>query len=184
MTTMAKLSELTGDYVLDPARTRIGFAARAMVTKVAGQFGEFEGTVHLDGEDPSKSRARLAIQAASVQTRNQQRDEHLRRHFLDAGRHPAITFTSTRVAQAGETSFTVTGDLTIRGVTRPVTVDLELTGAASDPGGGLRAGFGGQVTVDRKDWGVSWNAVLEGGGVLVGDKVILELDVAVVRLSS
>jgi polyisoprenoid-binding protein YceI len=180
MTTMATLGELTGDYVLDTARTRIGFAARAMVTTVRGQFDEFEGAVHLDGEDPSKSRARLTIRAASVQTRNQQRDDHLRRHFLDAGRHPTITFTSTGVEQAGQASFTVAGHLTIRGTTRPVTLDLELTGAASDRGDGFRVRFAGRVAIDRTDWGVSWSA-MEGGGILIGRRVTLEFDVAAVR---
>ena len=182
MTTTTKLSELTGDYVLDAARTRIGFAARAMVTKVRGQFGEFEGRVHLDGNDPSKSSAQLTIQAGSIQTRIQQRDDHLRSNFLDTGHHPAITFTSTRTEQAGETSFKVTGDLTIRGVTKPVTVDFELTGAVTDPWGNFRVGFEGTVTINRKDWGVNWRAV-SGGGLLVSERVTLEFDVAAVRQS-
>jgi polyisoprenoid-binding protein YceI len=102
--------------------------------------------------------------------------------FLDTGNHPAITFTSTRVEQAGETSFKVTGDLTIRGVTKPVTVDFGLTGAVNDPWGNFRLGFEGTVTINRKDWGVSWNAAA-GGGVLIGEKVTLEFDVTVVRQS-
>jgi polyisoprenoid-binding protein YceI len=178
--TMAKLDELTGDYVLDSGRTQIGFAARAMVTRVRGQFGEFEGSANLDGDDPSKSSVRLTIQAASVQTRNRRRDDHLRRHFLDAGRHPAITFISTGVEQAGQASFTVAGDLTIRGVTRPVTLDLQLAGAASDPRGSFRVRFESQVTIDRTDWGVRWGPA-ESGGILVSQQVTLELDVAAVR---
>lgn len=182
MTTVTKLSELTGDYVLDTARMRIGFAVPlVMVSKVRGQFGELEGSAHLDGDDPSKSSARLTIQAASIQTRNQRRDDHLRSRFLDTGSHPAITFTSTKVEQAGEASFTVTGDLTIRGVTKPVTVNFELAGAGNDPSGSFRARFEGKTTINRKDWGVRWNTALEGGGVLVGEKVTLEFDVAAVR---
>jgi polyisoprenoid-binding protein YceI len=184
MTTLTKLTELTGDYAVDTARTRIGFAVRLMmVTKVAGQFGEFEGSVHLDGDDPSKSSVQLTIQAASIQTRNKRRDDHLRSSFLDAGRHPAITFSSARVDQAGATTFTVTGGLAIRGVTKPVTVDLELTGAEPDPRGSFRVGFAGQATISRTDWGVSWNAALEGGGALVGDRVTLELSIIAVRPS-
>jgi polyisoprenoid-binding protein YceI len=184
MTTMTKLSELTGDYVLDTARTRIGFVARqAMLTKVRGQFDEFEGTAHLDGDDPSKSSVQLTIQAGSIQTRNERRDAHLGSAFLDVSDHPAITFASTGVAQINGTTFTVTGDLTIRGVTRPVTVDFELTGAEHDPRGNFRVGFVGTVIINRKDWGASWNAVLEGGGVLVSEKVTLEFDVAAVRQS-
>lgn len=180
MTTTTKPSELTGDYVLDTAHTRIGFVARhAMATKVRGQFDEFEGSAHLDGDDPSKSSAELTIQANSLQTRNQQRDEHLRSKFLDMDNHPTITFTSTGVEQVDETKFKVTGDLTIRGVTKPVTVDFELTGA-ENPSGTFRVGFEGSVTINRKDWGVNWNAAT---GVLVSEKVTLEFDVAAIRQS-
>ncbi len=185
MTTTTKLSELTGDYVLDTAHTRIGFFARhAMVTKVRGQFDEFEGSAHLDGDDPSKSSAQLTIQAKSIQTSNQQRDDRLRSNdFLDMDNHPTITFTSTKVEQVDGTNFKITGDLTIRGVTKPVTVDFELAGAENDPWGNFRVGFEGKVTINRKDWGVSWNAALESGGVLVSDEVTLEFDVAAIRQS-
>jgi polyisoprenoid-binding protein YceI len=184
MTTTTKLSELTGDYVLDTAHTRIGFIARqAMLAKVRGQFDEFEGSAHLDGDDPSKSSAQLTIQAKSIQTRNQRRDDHLYSSFLDTDNHPAITFTSTKVEQVDEIDFKVTGDLTMRGVTKPVTVDFELTGAQNDPWGNFRASFEGKVTINRKDWGVSWNAALEGRGVLLSDKVTLEFDIAAIRQS-
>jgi polyisoprenoid-binding protein YceI len=184
MTTTTKLTELTGAYVLDTAHTRIGFVARqAMVTKVRGQFDEFEGGTHLDGDDPSKSSAQLTIKAKSIQTRNDLRDEHLRSHFLDIANHPTITFTLTGVEQVKETSFKVTGDLTIRGVAKPVTVDFELTGAENDPSGNLRVGFEGKATINRKDWGASWNAVVEGGGILVSEKVTLEFDIAAIRQS-
>ncbi|GGX14700.1 YceI family protein [Streptomyces lomondensis] len=179
MTTTTALGELTGDYVLDTARTRIGFVARAMlVTKVRGTFDAFEGSARLDGESPSKSTVRLAIRAESVQTGNQKRDDHLRGgDFLDSAVHPALTFTSTRVEQAGPTGFKVTGDLTVRGVTRPVTVDVELTGAGKDPQGVFRVGFTGRATIDRDTWGVS------GGRGMVGRKVTLELDIAAIRRS-
>src|SRR5215467_10856929 len=178
MITTTRLSELTGDYVLDTAHTRIGFIARhTMATKVPGQFGEFEGSAHLDGDDPSKSRAQLTIAAKSIQTRNQQRDEALRSKYLNMDNYPAITFTSTKVEQAGDTNFTVTGDLTIRDVTKPVTVDFKLTGAKTDPSGNFRVGFEGRVTINRKDWAVHWNAA---PGV-VSTKVTLEFDVAATR---
>ena len=178
MITTTRLSELTGDYVLDTARTRIGFVARhTMATKVPGQFGEFEGSAHLDGGDPPKSSAQLTIHAKSIQTRNRQRDEALRSKYLDTGNHPAITFTSTKVEQAGDTNFAVTGDLTIRGVTKPVTVDFELTGAKTDPWGNFRVGFEGSVTINRKDWGVNWNAATG----MVSKKVTLELHAAAIR---
>lgn len=184
MTTMTRLSELTGDYVLDTARTRIGFVARqAMVIKVHGQFDEFEGSAHLNGDDPSKSSAQLRIQSKSIQTRNEKRNDHLRSAFLGIPNYPAITFTSTGAEQVSETSFKVTGDLTIRGVTKPVTVDFELTAAGIDPSGSFQVGFEGRATINRKDWGVRWNAVLEGGGVLVSERVTLEFDVAAIRQS-
>jgi polyisoprenoid-binding protein YceI len=180
MTTTTKPSKLTGDYVLDTAHTRIGFVARAaMATKVRGQFDEFEGSARLDGDDPSKSSAELTIQAKSIQTRNQRRDEDLRSKFLDMGNHPTITFTSTGVKQVDETKFKVTGRLTIRGVTKPVNVDFELTGAENSSGN-FRVAFEGSVTINRKDWGVNWNAAT---GVLVSEKVTLEFDVVAIRQS-
>ncbi|RVX40876.1 polyisoprenoid-binding protein YceI [Nonomuraea polychroma] len=181
MTTPTRLSELTGDYVLDTAHTRIGFVARhTMATRVRGQFDHFKGSAHLDGDDPSKSGARLTIQAKSLQTRNERRDEQLRDTFLGMDDHPAITFTSTKVKQVDETTFEVTGDLTIRGVTKPVTVDFELTGAEHGPEGDVRVGFKGSATINRNDWGVNWNAAT---AVLVSPKVVLEFDVAAIRQS-
>ncbi|MEV4172538.1 YceI family protein [Nonomuraea sp. NPDC049709] len=176
MTTTTPLSALTGDYVLDTARTRIGFVARhTMATRVRGHFDAFEGHVHLDGDDPSRSSAELTVRARSIQTRNRRRDEHLRRRFLGLDDHPTVTFVSAGVERAGDTRFRMTGDLTIRGVTRPVTVDFELTGARGD-----QVAFRGGVTVNRMDWGVNWNAAT---AVMVGPEVRLELDVVAIRRS-
>jgi polyisoprenoid-binding protein YceI len=177
MTTTTRHGELTGDYILDAARTRIGFVARAaLVSKVRGQFDVFEGTARLDGDTPSRSTVRLTIRADSVQTRNPRRDEHLRgKDFLDTDAHPAIAFSSTRVDQVDATAFTVTGALTVRGVTNPVTVRLELTGTGTDPGGVFRIALTGTATLDRKDWGITW------GGVMVGERVTLRLDVTAIR---
>lgn len=177
MTTTTTLGELTGDYVLDSARTRIGFVGRAAgISKVRGRFEEFEGDTHLDGDDPTRSAVRLVIRAGSVRTGKEKCDDHLRSgDFLDAGHHSTITFDSTGVEQVGRTGFRVTGDLTVRGATRPVTAGFELTGAERDPRGALRVGFTGSAIINRKDWGVSW------GGILIGAKVALEFDVAVIR---
>ncbi|OKJ13567.1 YceI family protein [Kitasatospora sp. CB01950] len=177
------LPELTGDYVLDPAHTRIGFVARhAMVTKVRGAFHQFEGTAHLDGANPSQSTGQLIIKAASIDTGVDQRDQHLRTNdFLDAPNFPDITFRTTSVEQRSDTDYRVTGDLTIKDTTRPVTIDFEYTGNAVDPYGNLRVGLEGAVTISRKEYGVTWNAALEGGGVLVGDKVVLEFDVSAIK---
>jgi polyisoprenoid-binding protein YceI len=177
------LTELTGTYTLDPAHTRIGFVARhAMVTKVRGSFDEFAGTAVLDGTNPANSRVEVTIEAASIDTRNAQRDEHLRGNdFLAMQEYPKITFASTGVRQAGETTFEVTGDLTIKGVTNEITIPFEFEGAAKDPFGNERVGFEGAVTINRKDYGVTWNAALEGGGVLVSDKVTLEFEISAIK---
>ena len=177
------LTDLTGTWTLDPAHTRIGFFARhAMVTKVRGSFNEFEGTAVLDGANPANSHAEVTIKAASIDTRNAQRDEHLRSNdFLAMQEYPEITFTSTGARQVDDTTFELTGDLTIRGVTKPVTIPFTFEGAAKDPFGNLRAGFEGSVTINHKDWGVAWNAALEGGGVLVSDRVTLEFEVSAIK---
>jgi polyisoprenoid-binding protein YceI len=177
------LTELTGTYTLDPAHTRIGFVARhAMVTKVRGAFNEFTGTAVLDGANPGNSTVQVTIQAASIDTRNAQRDGHLRGNdFLAMEEYPQITFVSTGVRQSGESTFEVTGDLTIKGVTNEITIPFEFEGAAKDPFGNERVGFEGSVAINRKDYGVTWNAALEGGGVLVSDKVTLEFEVSAVK---
>ncbi|MYS80477.1 YceI family protein [Embleya scabrispora] len=179
----ATLPELTGNYVLDPAHTRIGFVARhAMVTKVHGSFGTFEGTAHLDGADPAKSTAQVVIKTESIHTGVEQRDQHLRTNdFLDVPNFPDITFRTTLVERQSDTEYRVTGDLTVKDTTRPVTIDFEYTGNAVDPHGNLRVGLEGSVTISRKQFGVTWNAALEGGGVLVGDKVVLEFDISAIK---
>ncbi|MFD7335420.1 YceI family protein [Streptomyces violascens] len=177
------IAELTGDYVLDPAHTRIGFVARhAMVTKVRGAFHEFEGTAHLDGADPSRSSVQVVVKTESIDTGVEQRDQHLRTNdFLDAPTFPDITFRSTAIEPRSETEYRVTGDLTVKDTTRPVTIDFEYTGNAVDPSGNLRVGLEGSVTISRKEFGVTWNAALEGGGVLVGDNVVLEFDISAIK---
>ncbi|MFF2659766.1 YceI family protein [Kitasatospora sp. NPDC058032] len=179
----APLPDLTGDYVLDPAHTRIGFVARhAMVTKVRGSFTAFEGTAHLDGGDPARSAGQVTIKSESIETGVAQRDQHLRTNdFLDAPTYPEITFRSTSVEPRSDSDFRVTGDLTIKETTRPVTIDFEYTGNAVDPYGNLRVGLEGSVTISRKEFGITWNAALEGGGVLVGDKVVLEFDISAIK---
>jgi polyisoprenoid-binding protein YceI len=179
-------NDLTGTYRIDPTHSRIGFVARhAMVTKVRGSFNEFDGTGYFDAEDPTRSSIQLTIEAASIDTRNADRDGHLRSNdFFDMETYPQIAFVSTGVQQVGDGRFAVTGDLTIKGVTKPVTVDFEYTGAAVDPFGNHRLGLEGTTTVNRKEWGVNWNAALEAGGVLVSEKVTLEFEVSAIRADS
>jgi polyisoprenoid-binding protein YceI len=183
MSTVTAPSTITGTYAIDPAHSRIGFVARhAMVTKVRGSFNEFEGSGYFDAEDPTKSNLELVIKAASIDTRNADRDGHLRSNdFFAMDEYPEITFKSTSVEQTGDAEYRVTGDLTLKGVTKPVTVDFDYTGAAVDPFGNQRIGLEGTTTINRKDWGVTWNAPLETGGVLVSEKVTLEFEVSAVR---
>jgi polyisoprenoid-binding protein YceI len=182
-TTIPDLAQLTGTYTIDPAHSRIGFVARhAMVTKVRGAFNEFDGIAVLDGDNPANSTAKVTIKTASIDTRNAQRDEHLRSNdFMAMDSHPEITFVSTAVQLAGDNGFELTGDLRINGVTNSVTIPVTYEGAATDPFGDLRVGFEGSVTINRKDYGVTWNAALEGGGVLVSDKIVLEFEVSAIK---
>jgi polyisoprenoid-binding protein YceI len=175
------VADIAGDYVIDASHTRIGFSARhAMVTTVRGQFDEFEGTAHIDTGNPAQSSVNVTIQAASVTTGNEQRDGHLKTgDFFDVEAYPTITFVSTDVSRDG-VDWTITGDLTINGVTRPVTVPFEETGSAKDPYGNLRVGFEGGTAINRSDWGLSFNAALETGGVLVSEKVKLEFDISAI----
>jgi polyisoprenoid-binding protein YceI len=179
----ATLSDLSGTYLIDPAHTHIGFVARhAMVTKVRGAFNQFEGSAVVDGTDLSKSTGQLTIQATSIDTRNEQRDAHLRSNdFLAMEDYPQITFVATDVRQAGASSLEVTGDLTIRGVTNSITIPFEFEGAATDPFGNLRVGFEGSAVINRKDYGITWNAALETGGVLVSEKITLEFEVSAIK---
>lgn len=181
--TTAVPDTITGRYELDPDHTRIGFVARhAMITKVRGTFNEFAGEGFFDADDPANTWLRLTIQAASIDTRNPDRDEHLRSNdFFAMVEHPTIEFTSTRVEEVLDGEYRVTGDLTIRGIANPVSIDFVYTGASIDPDGNERIGFEGRATVNRKDWGVSWNETLDAGGVLVGDNVNLEFDVSAIR---
>ncbi|WP_104108461.1 YceI family protein [Nocardioides sp. 616] len=176
------VGDITGDYTIDPSHSRLGFSARhAMVTTVRGSFRDFEGTAHVDTTTPASSSVRLTIQTSSIDTGSADRDGHLRSaDFFDADANPTIAFVSTGVERDGS-DWTVTGDLTIKGVTKPVTIDFEETGSAQDPFGNTRIGFEGATTINRKDWDLTWNAALETGGVLVSEKIKLEFDVSAIK---
>ena len=178
----AALADIAGDYTLDVTHSRIGFSARhAMVTTVRGQFNEFEGTAHVDTVDPASSTAQVTIKAASFSTGQADRDGHvLSADFLDVENFPELTFVTTDISHEGGETWAVTGNLTIKGVTKPVTIEFESTGSARDPFGNLRVGFEGATSINRKDWGLTWNAALETGGVLVSDKIKLEFDVSAI----
>ncbi|MFC6287095.1 YceI family protein [Nocardioides sp. GCM10027113] len=176
------LEDISGEYTLDTTHTRLGFSARhAMVTTVRGAFKDFEGTAVIDTATPANSKVDLTIKVASVDTGVADRDGHLvSGDFFDAEAYPTIRFVSTKVERDGS-EWAITGDLTIKDVTKPVTVLFEEAGSAQDPWGSTRVGFEGSTTINRKDWGLTWNAVLETGGVLVSEKIKLEFDVSAVR---
>ncbi|MEZ0089092.1 YceI family protein [Streptacidiphilus sp. EB129] len=180
--TTAITPELSGTYTLDPAHSRIGFVARhAMVTKVRGSFNEFTGTAVVDAEKPEQSSVSLSIQVASIDTRNADRDGHLRSNdFLAMDEYPQITFASTGV-KLSDGSVQIDGDLTVRGVTKAITLDFDFEGAATDPFGNHRLGFEGSHAISRKDYGITWNAPLETGGVLVSDKITLEFEISLIK---
>jgi polyisoprenoid-binding protein YceI len=179
----AGYAELSGTYTIDPAHSRLGFVARhAMVTKVRGQFNGFQGSIVIDGENPEASTAQVTIDVATIDTRNADRDGHLRTNdFLALDEYPTITFATTAVRPTGEAQFEVTGDLTVKGVTRSITIPVSFEGAATDPFGNHRLGFEGSTTISRKEYGITWNAALETGGVLVSDQVVLEFEISAIK---
>lgn len=180
--TATGLSELTGDYTIDPAHSQMGFVARhAMITKVRGSFTEFEGSVR-GGDAIGDAQVSVTIAVPSVTTRNADRDGHLLAgDFFDVANHPSITFVSTSVEALDEATLRIAGDLTIKNVTRPVSIDFDYAGAATDPFGMERIGFEGVTTLLRSDYGMTFNAALETGGVLVSDKITLEIEISAVK---
>ncbi len=170
-----------GAWNVDPTHTRIGFVARhMMVSKVRGSFGEFEADVAIS-DDPLQSSVVATVQMASIDTGNEDRDGHLRTNdFFDVEQHPMMRLRSTGFERRGD-DFVMHADLTIKGTTRPVDFDLEFNGIGTDPWGGTRAGVSAVATINRKDWGIEWNTALETGGVLVGDKVQIEIDAQIVK---
>jgi polyisoprenoid-binding protein YceI len=183
MSETSTVTVATGTYTLDPAHTRVGFMARhAMVTKVRGWFKDLEGSGYFDADDATKSNLKLTIKAESIDTGNADRDTHLRSNdFFDMENYPEIRFESTKVEKVDDEHYRVTGDLTIKDVTRPITIPFELSGPVQDPWGSQRIGLEGKVEVNRKDWGVNFNVALEAGGLLVSEKSTLEFDVAAVK---
>jgi polyisoprenoid-binding protein YceI len=172
------IQELSGKYIIDPTHTTLSWVTRhAMVTKVRGSFEEFEGTA-VFGENPELN---VTIQVASVNSRNADRDNHLRSaDFFDVENYPTITFKSNQYEIKGDI-VEITGDLTIKDVTKTLTIPLEYTGEATDPFGNQRVGFEGSLPVSRQDFGLTWNAALETGGFLVSDKVVLEFEVSAIK---
>jgi polyisoprenoid-binding protein YceI len=153
-----------------------------MVTKVRGGFSQFEGTALLNGDDPTASNVNVTIQAASFDSGVQMRDDHVKSgDFLDVESYPTLTFASTGVNVTGPDSFDLTGNLTIKNQTHPITIPFSYVGNAKDPFGNVRSGFEGEATINRKDYGIIWNAALETGGVLVSEKVTLDIEISAIQ---
>ena len=172
----------SGTFNIDPSHTEVGFVARhLMVTKVRGRFSDFSGDITI-ADDPLESSVAVVIQAASIDTRDEQRDAHVRSaELLDTEQFPTLEFRSTGVTHTKGDRFAVTGDLTVRGVTRPVVLDLTVDGVVQDPWGNQRLAFSAETELDREDFGLTWNVALETGGVLVGRKVKIEIEGQAVR---
>lgn len=170
-------------YTLDPAHSTLGFSVRhMMIAKVRGTFGKFTADLDLDPKDLTKTKVKASVETASIDTGVADRDGHLRSgDFFDAENHPTMTFVSKDVQKTGDGTYRFTGDLTIRGTTKPVALDVEATGPAKDPWGNQRWGFSVSGSIDREDFGLTWNQALETGGVLVGKKVDIHGEVQFIQ---
>jgi polyisoprenoid-binding protein YceI len=177
------LAALTGDYTIDSAHSSIGFTVRhAMVTNVRGSFGEHEGVLSLNGADPAASAASIDVNIGSVNTGIADRDNHLLgEDFFHAEQFPKMVFRSTAAEQLGGEKYRIVGDLTIKDITRPLAIDLEYNGTVTDPYGNQRVGFEGGAELLRSEWGLTWNAALEAGGVMISDKVKLNFDISAIK---
>jgi polyisoprenoid-binding protein YceI len=179
MTTTAIATTTT--YGIDKTHSDATFSVRHLLSKVRGRFSDFEGTIAFDEQHPEQSSVEISIHAASIDTSVADRDAHLRSaDFFDVERFSTLTFRSGAIAATGKDEFRVAGDLTIHGVTRPVSLAVEYLGKARDPWGNERIAFEAQTTINRKDYGLNWNAALETGGVLVGDEVTITLSLQAV----
>lgn len=170
---------------IDPSHSVVEFTVRhMMIAKVKGRFGSFKGQIVGDPEDLTGAKVEVVVELASIDTRSEDRDNHLRSaDFFDVERFPEMRFTSKEIKKTGEGSYAVEGDLTIRDVTRPVTLNVTYEGSGKDPWGGERAAFSATARINRKDFGLTWNAPLETGGVLVGEDVDIAIEVEAVKAS-
>lgn len=169
-------------YSIDPAHSNIGFTVRHFFSKVPGHFTKVDGTIVYDAQDLAKSTVNVSIDTASIDTEEPKRDAHLKSpDFFDAEKYPKITFVSSKVTSAGANKAKVEGTLTIRGVSKPVTLDVDLLGTGPDGWGGVRSGFEARTKINRQDFGVAWNKAIEGGGTVLSDEVDIVLNVEAIR---
>ena len=175
---MSRTAVATRTHKIDKSHSEATFQVRHLLTKVRGRFSDFDGTIDLDEAQPEQGSVSITIQAASIDTNEPARDTHLRSaDFFSAEEYPTLSFTSTGIAPAGGDRFEVTGDLSIRGVTKRIVVPVTLLGTAKDPWGNDRLAFEAEFTINRKEFGLNWNAALETGGFLVGDDVRVALSI-------
>jgi len=169
-------------YTLDRAHSEVTFRIRHMMSRVSGSFGDFDGTIKLDREQPERSSVEFRIKSASIDTQNERRDTHLRSaDFFDVEQHPEIVFKSTRVVPKGDNAFEVHGDLTMRGVTKPIVLPVTSLGEMKDPRGRAKAGWEAATTLNRKDYGIVWNQTLDTGGFVLGDEVEVAINLQAVK---
>lgn len=169
---------MTRTFQIDKTHSEAAFEVRHLISKVRGRFADFEGTIEYDEEAPAQSKVNVTIQAASVDTNTPDRDKHLRSDdFFAVEQYPTIAFVSTAITPTGSGAFDVAGNLTMRGVTKPIVIPVSYLGKAHDPWGNEKVAFEGEVKLNRKDFGLNWNAAIEAGGFLVGDEVKVSLSV-------
>ena len=172
------IATTTRTYAIDKTHSEAAFQVRHLISKVRGRFADFDGTIEFDEEQPARSSVTFTIQAASIDTSTPDRDAHLRSEdFFAVDQHPTITFVSTSVTPRGADAFEVAGNLTMRGVTRAIVIPVAYLGKAVDPWGNQKVAFEGELTLNRKDFGLNWNAAIEAGGFLVGDEVKISLSI-------
>jgi polyisoprenoid-binding protein YceI len=173
-------------WTFDKSHSGIHFTVRhLMVSKVRGLFHAWDGTLVLDDDDLTKSRVEVTIEAASIDTKEPKRDDHLRSaDFLEVDKFPTLSFKSTGIERTGDDTIAVTGVLAIHGIERTVVLDVELGGQVKDPWGGTRTGFSAKTAISRKDYGLTWNALLEAGGVAVGDRIDIQLEIEAIKTAS
>jgi polyisoprenoid-binding protein YceI len=181
-TVLAALPAAAADWNLDASHSHVGFKVRHMaISKVKGSFGDFAATVQGEPGKPGTFSVEATVQLASIDTANEKRDDHLRSaDFFDVAQHPTMTFRSTGVTMDGDEG-RLAGELTIRGVTKPVTFDLEYAGQVTDPWGNVRMGFAAEATIDRREFGLTWSKALETGGLVVDNEVEIELEIELVQ---
>lgn len=172
-------------FVIDPDHSEVGFSVRHLLSRTRGRFSRFEGRIELDRAQPEASRVSFQVEAASIDTRQPDRDAHLRSgDFFDVEQHPLVRFESSRIRSVGEGRYAVDGTLELRGIRKALTLDVNYLGVARDPWGNERAGFSTEVTLDRKEFGMVWNAALDNGGFILGDDVRLTIDLETILASA